>query len=78
MTQLPQKYRKYFWDCDFEEINLEKYKFFVTERLLTYGNEQTVKWLLKRITASDLQDVLKKSRSLDKKTKNYWQIVLND
>jgi hypothetical protein len=78
MTQLPDQYRKYFWDCDFYEINMEKYQFFITERLLNYGNEQTLKWLLARINKIDLENVVKKSRNLDKKTKNYWKILLHD
>jgi hypothetical protein len=68
MNKLPEQYKKYFWDCDFNEINMEKYQFFITERLLNYGNEQTLKWLLARINKIDLENVVKKSRNLDKKT----------
>ena len=78
MTKLPDQYRKYFWDCEFEEITLEKYKIFITERLLNYGNENTTKWLLRRVDKSELKSVVNKSRNLDKKTKNYWQLILND
>jgi hypothetical protein len=78
MTKLPDQYQKYFWDCDFYEITMKKYQFFITERLLNYGNEQTLKWLLARINIIDLENVVKKSRNLDKKTKNYWNILLND
>ena len=78
MTKLPQQYRKYFWDCDFKEIKLEKYQFFITERLLSFGNEEVIRWLLPKINKADLAKVLKKSRNLDKKTRNYWQVVQND
>jgi len=78
MNKLPVHYRKYFWDCDFHEITMEKYQFFITERLLNYGNEQTLKWLLSKITKIDLRNVVNKSRNLDKKTKNYWQTILNE
>jgi hypothetical protein len=77
MNKLPEQYKKYFWDCDFNEINMEKYQFFITERLLNYGNEQTLKWLLARINKIDLENVVKKSRNLDKKTRNYWTILLS-
>ena len=77
MEKLPDQYRKYFWDCDFEHITMEAYPFFITERLLNYGNEQTLKWLLARISKIDLGNVVKKSRNLDKKTKNYWKIILH-
>ena len=77
MTKLPDNYRKYFWDCDFHEITMEKYKFFITERLLNYGNEQTLKWLLSNIEKSDLKNVVINSRNLNKKTRNYWELILN-
>ncbi len=77
MTKLPDQYRKYFWDCDFYEITMEAYPFFITERLLNYGNEQTLNWLLAQIDKAYLTNVVKHSRNLDKKTKNYWNILLS-
>ena len=76
MTKLPKHYRKYFWDCQFEELTLEKYAFFVVERLLTYGNVGTTKWLLDRIDSKSLKSIVSKSRNLDNKTKNYWELML--
>lgn len=77
MNKLPEQYRKYFWDCDFEKITLESHPIFITERLLNYGDDQTLKWLLDRIDKNDLKNVVNKSRNLDKKTRNYWNILLS-
>ena len=35
-THLPKKLRRYFWDCDFDELNMDKYSFFLV--LIEYGN----------------------------------------
>ena len=77
MTKLPETYRKYFWDCRFDELTLEKYASFIIERLLNYGNEDSIKWIVKKVNKSLLETVVNKSRNLDKKTKNYWSLILN-
>ena len=73
---LPSKLKKYFWDCDFEELTLEKYPFFIAERILNLGDEYSVKWLLKNVSKEQLKNVVDNSRNLTKKTKNYWRIML--
>ena len=66
-AQIPVKYKKYFWDCNFDEIKWDTYSFFITERILQYGNGESVKWLINKIDTICLKSVLKKSRILDKK-----------
>ena len=78
MKKLPDHFRKYFWDCDFEKITMKAYPFFISERLLNYGNEQILGWLLAQIDKAYLKKVIERSRNLDKKTKNYWNILLHD
>jgi hypothetical protein len=76
MTTLPKSFKKYFWDCNFNEITLDTYSFFITERILRYGNMDSVNWLLNKIDKKFLKIVIKKSRNLDNKTKNYWETIL--
>ena len=76
-THLPKKLRRYFWDCDFDELNMDKYSFFIAERILNLGDDYSIKWLLKSLSKERLQGVVEKSRNLDKKTKNYWRIMLH-
>ena len=75
-TLLPPELKKYFWDCRFEELRLSQHAFFITERILNFGNIQTVKWLLTAIDKDFLMQVVETSRNLDPKTRNYWKIVL--
>jgi len=74
--QLPQDLKKYFWDCDFNELSMDKFAFFISERILNFGNFDSVNWLLKQIDREFLIEVIKNSRNLNKKTRNYWKIKL--
>ena len=76
--RLPEMLKKYFWDCDFEEINMDRYAFFIAERILNFGDMDSLKWLTARTDKAFLREVVRKSRNLDKKTRNYWKMVLYD
>jgi hypothetical protein len=73
---LPTHFRKYFWDVVFEDLSWEKNPLFISERILNYGNEQDIRWLLDNINKALLKSVIKNSRNLNAKTRNYWQIML--
>ena len=73
---LPLELKKYFWDCHFDELRRGQHAFFITERILNFGNIQTVKWLLTAIDKDFLMQVVETSRNLDPKTRNYWKIML--
>ena len=75
-TEIPGKFKKYFWDCDFDGLSIASYPFFITERILQYGNSDSIEWLLNVIQIDFLKSVINRSRILDKKTKNYWELIL--
>lgn len=74
-TKLPKRTSKYFWDCDFKSLNWEQYSFFIAERILNFGDVDSVKWLVDLAGRRFLVRVAKKSRSLDAKTKNFWLTI---
>jgi hypothetical protein len=73
---LPKEFKKYFWDCAFDELRLRDHAAFITERILNFGNLQAVKWLVSTIEPSVLKNVVEHSRNLDRKTRNFWKIML--
>ena len=75
--KLPEEFTKYFWDCDFSEITFEKYPRYICERILNFGDLNSIKWLFTKINKNQLKDYIKSSRKLNKKTKNFWEIMLN-
>ena len=72
---LPQDIRKYFWDCDFNKLSWEDYSFFITERILNFGNMDDIKWLLGITDRDFIKKVVTESRNLNKKTRNFWNVM---
>lgn len=68
---------KYYWDCDFHTLSLQEHDFFIIERILNYGNMDSVKWLFSTFSRARVRDVVAKSRNLNRKTGNYWNIVFD-
>lgn len=76
MQKLPDQFKKYFWDVNFDEISFELYPRFVTERILNYGDQNGIKWLLSHFDTSFIKILVESSRNLNVKTRNFWQIML--
>jgi hypothetical protein len=72
--KLKKEFKKYFWEYDFENLckDTEKYKRFIAERLLVFGDMKSVKWLKQNFTIKQILHIIKTSRNIDKITKNYW------
>ena len=76
--KIPIAFKKYFWDYKVSNLNLKEYPVLIIERILNYGDLKSIKWLLKRIDITFLKNVVRNSKCLDKKTKNFWFIYLNE
>lgn len=76
-NNLPEEFRKYFWDVDYDELSLEKYPKFIAERIMNYGDIDSVKWLQSVLDREFIRSVVINSRNLNPKSKNYWELVLN-
>lgn len=73
---IPEEFKKYFWDVSLDELSFEKHLRFITERFLNYGDLQAIKWIFSCTTKESIKSIVKTSRNLNVKTKNYWQIML--
>jgi hypothetical protein len=65
-----------FWDTDSTKLDLEKNSKYIIERVLDYGRDEEVKWLWKTYNKSLLKDVTDNSRTLRKRTKALWTLIL--
>lgn len=74
--KLPVFLKKYFWDVDFEKINLWENKTFILKRVLDRGNDQALGWLMKYYTKEDIRELLLTTRDLSAKTANFWADIL--
>jgi hypothetical protein len=77
-NNLPSSFRKYFWDCDFSDLSLEKYPKFIIERILDYGTLKDIKWLKERISEAYFRKIATESRRLGKRTLNYWKTMYSN
>ncbi len=69
--------KKYFWDVDFDSLDIKKYKQFVLERILEFGDENAIKWAMGNFSKDDFLETLKKSRRISKLSVNYWNLILS-
>ncbi len=74
---IPNRFKKFFWDVKFQDLDIKKHKFFIIERLLEYGDMSSIKWLLENIDKKDIRKVVCTSRRLGKKTIAFWKVYLN-
>ena len=66
---------KYFWDVNFKNLDVKAHKKYILERILEMGDEQAVKWMEKNFSKEDTLEVLKKSRQISPKSRNFWNLV---
>ncbi len=68
---------EFFWDVNARSLDTVKNKKFIIERLLQYGRPEQIKWLFTHYSDNDIVEVVKSSRTIDKKTANYWSLHYN-
>ena len=71
-----ERLKRYFWDTDFSVLDTEKDKGFIIERILELGDETAVEWMKKEFKKQELFEVLRKARSISKKSRRFWDLVL--
>lgn len=74
--KLPPHLRKYFWDTDFDKIDLERSRVYVLKRILEYGDEQAVRWMWDHFGPNEIRTALSKYRGFSRKTANFWALIV--
>ena len=74
---MPTELKKYFWDTEFEKLDLEKNKRYIISRLYCYGDLKAIKWIKHTYTNKDIKEVAKKSRNLNPLVANYLRQQFN-
>ncbi|MFH1563304.1 MAG: hypothetical protein ABIF11_07825 [Nitrospirota bacterium] len=77
MRKLPKYLSKYFWDVEFEKIDLQKRRVYILRRILEYGDRQAVAWMWKNFKESEIKDALSNYRGYSQKSANFWAVILN-
>ncbi len=74
--RLPECAYRYFWDVDPVSLDVGEHSHYVIERLLEYGDLSSVRWMESCFSREEIVEVLKTSRSLSRKSANFWLNVL--
>lgn len=75
--QLPSFLKKYFWDVNFDKLDLRKNQLYIIVRLLEYGDIKEIHWLFKNVPQAKIRGAILKSRELSRKTINFWSLFFN-
>ena len=74
---MPIEFKKYFWDVEFEKLDLEKNKRYIISRLYCYGDLKAIRWIKQTYSKADIEEVAKKSRNLTPLVANYLKQQLH-
>ncbi len=77
MKNAPKFLKKYFWDVNFEEIDLDRRKIYVLRRIMEYGDEKAISWMWKNFKKPDVKNALSNFRGYSQKSANFWAFLLN-
>ncbi len=72
-TNSLSKYKYLFWEYDINDIDLDKHRALVIERLLEKGSFESIKWLFSYYEVSDIRNVLNNHKNISPKTTSFWQ-----
>ena len=74
---IPLTLYRYFWDCDPRLLDITQHERSILDRLLERGDLESVRWMLKTYDHSRIADVVRVSRSLSPKSRNFWELYLH-
>ena len=61
---MPIELKKYFWDTEYEKLDIKKNMKYIISRLFCEGNLESIKWLKSTYTEEQIIETAKTSRRL--------------
>ena len=74
---MPEELKKYFWDTEFKELDIQKIKRYIISRLYCYGDLKALRWIRENYSNEDIEDVARNSRNLKPLVANYLRQQFN-
>lgn len=72
---MPIEFKKYFWDTEYETLDLKKNMKYIISRLFCEGNLNAMKWIKQNYTREEIIETAKTSRRLTPITANFLKNV---
>jgi len=64
-----------FWDVNLKNNEIQKKVSFIIGRILEYGDENDIKWMLKNFKTSQIKKALSERKNISPKSGNYWASI---
>ncbi len=79
-TSIPFELKKFFWDVDFEKLDLQNNRKFILERLLNFGTFETFHWIFTTFNNAEVRTLLKERgyQSLSKNSYYFWKKITEE
>lgn len=74
---MPQVLKPYFWDVNFDALNVNKDKEFIITRLLELGRVECAKWVFGAYDKSTVLNTIDSKHNLSEKTCNLVRALLS-
>ena len=75
MKSLPKFLKKYFWDIDFEKLDVKTHYQDILVRILEHGDMKAIDWMKRSFTKDDVAEVLFRLRGISPKSANFWALI---
>jgi hypothetical protein len=78
VTQLPQEFHRFFWDCNPRQLAINQHTDQILTRLLDYGDLAAARWALKTYGEDRIRQYLlsRGRKTLSRKTIAFWRALL--
>jgi len=66
-----------FWDVDPKTINPKKHARYIIERIMDFGNDKEVRWVVQNYSPALIKKTIRSSRVLHNKSKALWSLLFH-
>lgn len=74
---MPKEFKKYFWDAEYEKLDIKKNMKYIISRLFCEGDLESIKWIKRTYTKEEIIETAKTSRRLTPITANFLKNIYN-
>jgi len=71
---VPEQFRSLFWDTSLRNIYIKRNARYIIERVLEFGDINALLWIQNIYPSQRIINVLKLSRNISDKSRNFWMI----
>ena len=71
---IPEQLRHLFWDTNLNKIHIKQNARYIIERILEFGDMNSLEWLQRVYPISTIIDVIFLSRVISEKSRNFWML----